>query len=203
MDQQPGFRREGDIRWLQRSIWSDRVSLKKLRRAIGMVFQQPNPFPVSVYRNIELVLLDAGIGNKAERHDIILDSLERVQLLDELRHRLADNATQLSGGQKQRLCMARALVLKPKMLLMDEPCSALDPISSEAIEQLIDELKSHCSIMIVTHNLAQAKRLADHVSLFWSHPSKGGYIVETKPSSQFFSSPESPVTQAYLQSLKA
>ena len=199
VDQEADVMRSGDILWQGQSIWNADQDLRQLRRTIGMVFQQPNPFPVSIYRNVELALLDLGTLTKQQRHETILESLAKVRLLDEVGHRLHDSALRLSGGQKQRLCIARALVLKPRLLLMDEPCSALDRIASEAIEQLISRLKHECAIMIVTHNLAQARRLADHVSLFWSYPQKGGYIAESGHAKDFFTRPQSAISHAYLQ----
>lgn len=170
-----------------------------LRRQVGMVFQRPNPFPVSIERNLHLPLREHGCP-KRELKRRSEDLLKRVGLWEEVAERLGEPAQSLSGGQQQRLCLARALALNPRVLLMDEPCSALDPISTAHIEELINSLRSHVTIIIVTHNLAQARRLADDVAVFWNCGCCG-CLIESGPASQVFESPQHPDTVSYLRGI--
>lgn len=172
-----------------------RWDLMQLRRKIGYIFQRPNPFPMSIYQNLDMPLKEHGVKKK-DRAAKIENSLKAVGLWSEVHQRLSTNALALSGGQQQRLCMARALVLEPDILLMDEPCSALDPIAGAVIEELIVQLKNTVTIVIVTHNLAQAKRVADKVAFFWMN--QAGFLVESAPTQQLFTEPQSKLTQAYL-----
>lgn len=168
-----------------------------LRRQVGMLFQKPNPFPLSIYRNIEFPLREHGVCDRNEIDAIIETVLRNVGLWHEVKDRLKTPALSLSGGQQQRLCLARALALKPCVILMDEPCSALDPISSEIVEDLICQLKDTYTVVVVTHNLAQAKRVADQVALFWVNEGVG-QVIESGPTQQIFSDPQHSLTKAYV-----
>lgn len=186
--------------WLQgQNIFSDNMDVLELRRRIGMLFQTPNPFPFSIWRNLELPLRHHGIKNK----NIIADKIEKVLhdvwLWDEVSDRLDKPAQSLSGGQQQRLCLARALILDPEIILMDEPCSALDPISSDHIEKLITHLRSTHTVIVVTHNLAQAHRIADNVAFFWNQDHQGR-LIEFGNVEQIFNDPQHELTRAYLAS---
>lgn len=168
-----------------------------LRRCVGMIFQKPNPFPLTIAENIELGLKEHGVKDKAERRQKATAALQAVGLWDEVQHRLNESALTLSGGQQQRLCIARAIALEPKILLMDEPCSALDPIASQRVEQLIAELRGRYTVVLVTHNLAQARRVADQTALFWNH-GNGGELVEVAATSLLFNQPREAITKAYV-----
>lgn len=168
-----------------------------LRRRVGMLFQKPNPFPLSIMRNIEFPLREHGTKKRDEIDRRVENVLRDVGLWNEVKDRLLAPAFSLSGGQQQRLCLARALVLEPEVLLMDEPCSALDPISSEAVEDLIASLRSRYTLLVVTHNLAQAKRIADDVVLFWVVDGVG-QLIEVGSASQIFSSPQHELTAAFV-----
>lgn len=195
----PECRAMGEIRVGGLSVLDPKTDVVQLRRTVGMVFQNPNPFPMSIRRNLTLPLREHGIANdRTERYALIEDALNRVGLWDEVRDRLHQSALRLSGGQQQRLCIARALVLEPTVLLMDEPCSNLDPISAAKIESVIRSLRGSMTVIMVTHNLEQARRLADHVALLW--PGRdGGRLVEWASSEDFFRRPGSPVARAYVQ----
>jgi phosphate transport system ATP-binding protein len=173
------------------------IPVWQLRRLVGMVFQRPSPFPLSIYRNLAFPLKEHGIKSKSQRNALIEQSLQDVGLWDEVKDRLSASALSLSGGQQQRLCLARAIALKPQVLLMDEPCSALDPLSSEVIESLVMNLKGLYTIVIVTHNLAQASRIADQVAVFW-HNQGIGELIEIGSTQQIFRNPQHPSTQAYV-----
>lgn len=173
------------------------IPVWQLRRSVGMVFQRPSPFPLSIYRNLAFPLKEHGIKSKSQRNALIEQSLQDVGLWDEVKDRLSASALSLSGGQQQRLCLARAIALKPQVLLMDEPCSALDPLSSEVIESLVLNLKGLYTIVIVTHNLAQASRIADQVAVFW-HNQGIGELIEVGSTQQIFRNPQHPSTQAYV-----
>lgn len=168
-----------------------------LRRQVGMLFQKPNPFPFSIMRNIQFPLQEHGVHSRDEIDFIVEDVLRDVGLWDEVKFRLKAPALSLSGGQQQRLCLARALALHPKVLLMDEPCSALDPISSEVVEDLITNLRGKYTVLVVTHNLAQAKRIADNVALFWMIDGVG-QLIESGSASQIFSFPQHDLTAAFV-----
>jgi phosphate transport system ATP-binding protein len=182
----------GDLDVLDR-----RVDLLSLRRQVGTIFQRPNPFPFSIWKNLEFPLKEHGVKNKAELAERIQGALEEVGLWNEVKDRLHGSALQLSGGQQQRLCIARAIVLKPKALLMDEPCSALDPVSSRVVEELIEHLRGRYTTIVVTHNLAQARRIADQVAVFWVVESCGE-VIEVGPTKVVFDSPRHPLTAAYV-----
>jgi phosphate transport system ATP-binding protein len=173
------------------------MNVISLRRRVGMLFQKPNPFPLSIMRNIEFPLREHGVKSRDEIDHIIEIALQDVGLWDEVKDRLKAPALSLSGGQQQRLCLARAIALKPDVLLMDEPCSALDPLSSEVVEDLIANLRLRYTVLVVTHNLAQAKRIADDVALFWIQDG-AGQLIESGSVAQIFESPQHTLTAAYV-----
>jgi len=173
----------------------------QLRRRIGMIFQKPNPFPLTIRRNLEFPLREHGLRDREQIARMIETTLRDVGLWDEVRDRLDSPALALSGGQQQRLCIARALALSPEVLLMDEPCSALDPLSSGVVEDLIVSLRGRYAILIVTHNLAQARRIADSAALFWVQ-NGAGRLIETGPGKQLFEEPRDPLTAAYVSGMR-
>lgn len=189
----PFARSEGEILYEGLNILGSNINVVSLRREIGMVFQKPNPFPKSIYHNITHALKYAGERNKSVLDDIVEESLTKAALWDEVKDRLHSSALSLSGGQQQRLCIARTLAMKPAVLLLDEPASALDPISNAKIEELITELKSEYSIIIVTHNMQQALRVSDRTAFFLN-----GEIVEYGQTEQIFTSPKQQKTEDYI-----
>lgn len=199
-DMVPRCRVEGSIRRHGREL-RDTTDLPDLRRRVGMIFQKPNPFPLSIRRNLELPLKEHGLKDRTELERRIEGTLQDVGLWDEVKNRLHESATSLSGGQQQRLCLARALVLEPEALLMDEPTSALDPLASGVVEDLIRRLRERFTVVLVTHNLAQARRLADDAAMFWV---RGGHgtVIESGPARKLFESPENPDTRAYIDGLR-
>jgi phosphate transport system ATP-binding protein len=194
----PGVTVTGDTLFNGQSIFAKRVDTRVLRTQIGMIFQKPNPFPLTIRRNLELPLKEHGIKDAGELARRIQATLEDVGLWSEVKDRLDTPALQLSGGQQQRLCIARALVLKPAVLLMDEPCSALDPISSGVVEDLILRLRGQYTVVIVTHNLAQAKRIANYAAFFWMKE-RVGKLIEFGHSRQLFDAPQDELTAAYVK----
>lgn len=178
-------------------ILARRIDEIALRRRIGFIFQRPNPFPLSIRRNLELPLREHGMRSRPALEEAIETALLSVGLWDEVKDRLESPAQLLSGGQQQRLCIARALVLQPEALLMDEPCSALDPIATGVIEDLVESLKRRLTIVIVTHNLRQAKRLGDHVALFWTQDGSG-QLLEAGEADQMFHAPVEETTRLYI-----
>lgn len=168
-----------------------------LRRQIGMLFQKPNPFPFSIWRNLEFPLMEHGVRDKRELAARIEKALQDVGLWDEVKDKLHGSALSLSGGQQQRLCLARALILNPAVLLMDEPCSALDPVSTRKIEALIGALSASITIILVTHNMAQARRVADYVAIFWSE-GNSGHLLEYGTAAEVFNAPKHELTKSYL-----
>jgi phosphate transport system ATP-binding protein len=196
-DMLPGCRVEGTIRIGDFDVRAAQADVVQLRRRVGMIFQKPNPFPLSIRKNLELPLREHGVRSRAERASIIEWALRDVGLWDEVSDRLDTPAQQLSGGQQQRLCFARALALRPEVLLLDEPCSALDPISSDVIEQLIRSFRGRFTVVIVTHNLAQARRMADFAAFFWMNNGTGR-LVEFGSNRQIFETPQDPLTAAYV-----
>jgi phosphate transport system ATP-binding protein len=177
------------------------IKVVQLRRRIGMLFQKPNPFPLSIQKNLEFPLRHHGMKSPERIEHQIRESLQQVGLWQEVKDRLRTPALSLSGGQQQRLCLARALALEPEILLMDEPCSALDPISSEIVEDLLLRLRGRYTLLVVTHNLAQAKRIADHTALFWVQDGVGT-LVEAGATDELFESPQHPLTRAYITGRK-
>lgn len=180
------------------SVHTQGANLIQLRRRVGMIFQKPNPFPLSIRRNLELPLLELGIKKRSEQDDIIEGVLREVGLWAEVCDRLHAPALALSGGQQQRLCIARALTLQPEVLLMDEPCSALDPLSSGVVEDLILRLKTRYTVVIVTHNLAQARRVSDYCGAFWLQEGTGR-LIEFNRTETLFTAPKDPITAAYIE----
>jgi phosphate transport system ATP-binding protein len=197
-DMVPGCAVHGRINLGGLDVLDPRVDLVGLRRKVGMIFQRPNPFPLSVRENLALPLSAHGTRRRADQDDAIERALRQVGLWPEVAHRLSAPALSLSGGQQQRLCLARALVLDPDVLLLDEPCSALDPIASGIVEDLITSLRGRYTIVMVTHNLAQARRVADDVGVFWQQGGPGR-LVEHGPAAQVFNAPRHAVTTAYLR----
>ncbi len=193
----PGAHVSGRIKFTGQDIGDAFGSSVELRRQVGMIFQKPNPFAMSIRRNIELALREHGQRNADSLRQITETVLRDVGLWDEVKHRLNQSALELSGGQQQRLCIARALALKPQVLLMDEPCSALDPIAAERVEQLIQSMRGSYTMIIVTHNLAQARRLADHVGVFWTRDGVGEIIEHGETEKLFTQSTHETVT-SYL-----
>ena len=189
----PNVKIEGEVLLDNENIYDQRVDTTLLRKKVGMVFQQPNPFPMSIYDNVAYGPRIHGIHNKSELDDIVEKSLKGAALWDEVSDRLKKSALGLSGGQQQRLCIARALAVEPEVLLMDEPTSALDPISTLKIEDLMDELKSKYTVAIVTHNMQQATRIADYTAFFLVSE-----VVEYAPTTELFSSPKDSRTEDYI-----
>ena len=169
-----------------------------LRRRVGMIFQKPNPFPFSIRRNFAVSLRARGIRRRDEVDGRLETALRAVGLWDEVADRLRRPATELSGGQQQRLCLARALALEPDALLLDEPCSALDPISGGAVERLVRGLRGRLTMVVVTHNLAQARRIADAIAVLWLRDG-AGRLIEHGPTERVFEAPEHPLTAAYVR----
>ncbi|MDA0740177.1 MAG: phosphate ABC transporter ATP-binding protein [Nitrospirae bacterium] len=191
----------GSIQFGKIDVLSPDTNVLQLRRRIGMIFQKPNPFPFSIRKNLVFPLREHGIKDTATIDARIQESLTRVGLWKEVYDRLDSSALALSGGQQQRLCIARALSLSPEVLLMDEPCSALDPISSGVVEDLIASLRGPYTIVMVTHNLAQARRMADHVALFWLQHGNG-QIIESQPTREFFHHPQHKLTKEYIDGVR-
>ena len=189
----PGVKITGDIRYEGTDIFSKEVDVNNLRKEIGMVFQKPNPFPMSIYDNIAYGPRTHGITNKAQLDEIVEKALRSAAIWDEVKDRLKKNALGMSGGQQQRLCIARALAVEPKVLLMDEPTSALDPISTSRIEDLAMELKKQYTIVIVTHNMQQAVRISDQTAFFLL-----GDLVEYGNTEQLFAQPQDQRTEDYI-----
>ena len=189
----PGVKITGDVRYRDQDIFAPGTDVNELRREIGMVFQKPNPFPMSIYDNIAYGPRTHGIKNRARLDEIVEKSLRGAAIWDEVKDRLKKNALGLSGGQQQRLCIARALAVEPEVLLMDEPTSALDPISTSKIEELAMQLKEQYTIVIVTHNMQQAVRISDRTAFFLL-----GELVECDDTQQLFSQPQDQRTEDYI-----
>ncbi|MFO6463307.1 phosphate ABC transporter ATP-binding protein PstB [Jannaschia sp. KMU-145] len=190
----PVARVQGDIRIDGEDIYDKRVDPVQLRAKVGMVFQKPNPFPKSIYDNVAYGPRIHGLSSgKSDLDDIVERSLRRAALWDEAKDRLQQPGTGLSGGQQQRLCIARAVATNPEILLMDEPCSALDPIATAQVEELIDELRQNYSVVIVTHSMQQAARVSQKTAFFHL-----GSLVEYGETGQIFTSPEDPRTESYI-----
>ena len=189
----PGVKITGDVRYRDQDIFAPGVDVNELRRQVGMVFQKPNPFPMSIYDNIAYGPRTHGVTSRAKLDDIVERSLRGAAIWDEVKDRLKKNALGLSGGQQQRLCIARALAVEPQVLLMDEPTSALDPISTSKIEELAMQLKEKYTIVIVTHNMQQAARISDRTAFFLL-----GELVECGDTERLFSQPEDKRTEDYI-----
>ncbi|MES2154180.1 MAG: phosphate ABC transporter ATP-binding protein PstB [bacterium] len=189
----PGVRVEGDVRIGERSLYGNGVDVVELRRDVGMVFQKPNPFPTSIRNN---VLFGPRLHRRlsaSEKDELVESALRHAALWDEVRDRLDKDATMLSGGQQQRLCIARALAVEPGVLLMDEPASALDPLATAKIEDLIRDLRRELTVVIVTHNMQQAARVSDHTAFFYM-----GELVEYGATKQIFENPANKRTEDYV-----
>ena len=198
-----GARAEGTVLFRGVDLYDPRVDPVEVRRRVGMVFQKPNPFPKSVFDNVAYGPRIAGLASKSELPEIVEASLRRAALFDEVKDRLKDSAMGLSGGQQQRLCIARAIATNPDVLLMDEPCSALDPISTTHIEELMQTLKEEYTIVIVTHNMQQAARISDRTAFFTAEvdtesQSRYGLLVEFDQTEQIFSNPSDERTENYV-----
>ncbi len=195
-----GFRFDGSVHYRGQDIYAQGVDPVAVRRSIGMVFQQPNPFAMSIYKNVAFGLrLNGYKGIYAER---VENALRGAALWDEVKDKLHTSGLSLSGGQQQRLCIARAIAVEPELLLMDEPCSALDPIATRRVEDLMLELKEKYTIAIVTHNLQQAQRVADRTAFLFVDTTAGGrtgYLIEYRPSAELFEDPREERTKAYIR----
>ncbi|MDQ0197290.1 phosphate transport system ATP-binding protein [Neobacillus ginsengisoli] len=189
----PGARAEGEIMYEGLNILSNNINVVALRKEIGMVFQKPNPFPKSIYENITHALKFSGLRKKSQLDEIVEESLQKAALWDEVKDRLHKSALSLSGGQQQRLCIARTIAMKPTLMLLDEPSSALDPISNAKVEELIVELKNDYSIVIVTHNMQQASRISDKTAFFLS-----GDVIEFDDTEKIFTNPAVKKTEEYI-----
>ena len=189
----PTVRIEGTVTYGGQDIFAPNVDVNDLRKEIGMVFQKPNPFPMSIYDNIAYGPRTHGIKSKVQLDEIVEEALQGAAIWDEVKDRLKKSALGLSGGQQQRLCIARALAVKPKVLLMDEPTSALDPISTSKIEDLTQQLKKEYTIIMVTHNMQQAVRISDNTAFFLL-----GELVEFGDTEQMFSQPQDKRTEDYI-----
>lgn len=189
----PGARAEGEIIYEDLNILSEKINVVALRKEIGMVFQKPNPFPKSIYENITHALKFNGLRKKSQLDQIVEESLRKAALWDEVKDRLHKSALSLSGGQQQRLCIARTIAMKPTVMLLDEPSSALDPISNAKVEDLIVDLKKDYSIIIVTHNMQQASRISDKTAFFFS-----GDLIEYDLTETIFTNPSVKKTEEYI-----
>lgn len=188
-----GVKIEGEIKISGTNIYDPSVDLTNLRRSVGMVFQKSNPFPLSIYENIAYGLKIAGIKDKSKLDHVVEKSLKGAALWDEVKDRLNESAYSLSGGQQQRLCIARAIAVEPTILLMDEPCSALDPIATAKVEELIKELKKDYTIVIVTHNMQQASRVSDYTAFMFL-----GELIEFDETKTIFMNPSIQQTNDYI-----
>ncbi|MGI8655537.1 MAG: phosphate ABC transporter ATP-binding protein PstB [Pyrinomonadaceae bacterium] len=190
----PGTRVTGEINIDGQNIYAPDADVVALRRKVGMVFQKSNPFPKSIFDNVAYGLrINRLAANKSDLEDRVAQALQDAALWDEVKDRLKTSALGLSGGQQQRLCIARTLAVRPEIVLMDEPASALDPIATQKIEELIVELKKQYTIIIVTHNMQQAARVSDYTSFFWL-----GKLVETNTTERIFTNPENNLTEDYI-----
>jgi phosphate transport system ATP-binding protein len=194
----PGVRINGDVMVDGQSIYAPGVDVVDVRRRVGMVFQRPNPFPKSIYDNVAYGPRLYGIRNAANLDEIVEYSLKHAALWDEVKDKLRQSAYTLSGGQQQRLCIARALAVEPDVILMDEPASALDPIATYRIEELIREIVKDVTIIIVTHNMQQAARVSDMTAFFMVNEHRMGYLVEFGPTEQIFTNPKNRQTEDYI-----
>jgi phosphate transport system ATP-binding protein len=197
----PGCSVSGYVRFGALDVFHPNTDVLTLRRRVGMIFQKPNPFPFSIRRNLEFPLREHGVRDRRLLAETVETALRDVGLWDEVKDRLDHPAMALSGGQQQRLCLARALALGPEVLLLDEPCSALDPMSSGVVEDLIGRLRERLTVLVVTHNLAQARRIADHVALFWVQDG-AGQLVEYGSVRQMFEAPQQKLTADYVNGMR-
>jgi phosphate transport system ATP-binding protein len=195
-----GARVEGKLNYKGKNIYDPKINPVKVRQQIGMVFQKPNPFPKSVYENVAFG--PRANGYKGDLDELVEQSIQQAALWDEVKDVLKSSGNDLSGGQQQRLCIARAIAMKPDVILMDEPCSALDPVATASIEELCHDLKENYTIVTVTHNMQQASRLADMTAFFNTETGKGGKrsgkLLEFSPTRELFDSPKSDKTEQYI-----
>lgn len=194
----PSARVEGQVIYRGENLYSPEIDAVEVRRRIGMVFQKPNPFPKSIYENVAYGPRVLGVNDRTVLDQIIEQSLRQAALWDEVKDDLKKSGFALSGGQQQRLCIARTLAVEPDVILMDEPCSALDPIATQRIEDLMKELSVDYSIVIVTHNMQQAMRVSDYTAFFTTDESRTGDLVEFKPTARLFSTPADTRTADYI-----
>ncbi len=192
----PGARVEGKVLFEGQDIYAPGVDPVEVRSRIGMVFQKPNPFPKSIFENVAFGLRINGY--RGDLREAVERSLRAAALWDEVKDKLGQNALRLSGGQQQRLCIARAIAVEPEVVLMDEPCSALDPIATLKIEDLMRELSQRYTIVIVTHNMQQAARVSDYTAVLMMDDDRAGYLVEFGPTREVFTNPRDPRTEAYI-----
>jgi len=189
----PKTRHTGEIRLDGRDIFAPGIDVVEIRRQVGMVFQKPNPFPKSIFDNLAYGLRINGMRNRREIEDKVEKALKDAALWEEVKDRLQDNALGLSGGQQQRLCIARCIAVEPEVILFDEPCASLDPISTREIEELIEDLKRKYTIVIVTHNMQQAARVSQYTAFFYL-----GELIEFAPTDEIFTVPKNKMTEDYL-----
>ncbi len=192
----PSARLQGSVLFLRQDLYARDVDPVEVRRRIGMVFQKPNPFPKSIYDNVAFG--PRVTGYKGNMDDLVESSLRRAALWNEVKDKLDQNGLSLSGGQQQRLCIARAIATEPQVILMDEPCSALDPRATLQIEELMAELKENYTIIIVTHNMQQAARASDYTVFLNMAEDRAGYMVEEGPTAQIFTNPKNTLTEDYV-----
>ena len=192
----PGARIDGEIIFEDSNLYANEVDATEIRSRIGMVFQRPNPFPKSIYDNVAFGLKINGY--RGDMDEAVERSLRQAAIWDEVKDRLRDSALTLSGGQQQRLCIARAIAVEPEVILMDEPASALDPIATLAIEDLVRKLRERYTIVIVTHNMQQAARVSDETAFLMVGDDRAGYLVEHSDTNKIFTNPESERTEAYI-----
>jgi phosphate transport system ATP-binding protein len=193
-----GARVTGSVSYHGVDLYAPEVDAVEVRRRIGMVFQKPNPFPKTIYENVAFGPRVAGVRGKAKLDEIVETSLRRAAIWDEVKDNLDGLGTALSGGQQQRLCIARAIAVSPDVILMDEPCSALDPVATLRIEELMWELKQNYTIVIVTHNMQQAARASDETVFLTMDQDRAGYLVEQGPTPQIFTNPANKLTEDYV-----
>jgi len=194
----PGVRVEGEVMLDGESVYASAVDVVQLRKRVGMVFQKPNPFPMSIQENIAFGPKQHGNTGRGEIERIVESSLRRAALWDEVKDKLGQSALALSGGQQQRLCIARVLAVEPEVILMDEPCSALDPVATLKIEDLMRALAENYTIVIVTHNMQQAARVSDLAAFMMMAPDRAGELVEHGPTAQIFTNPRDKRTEDYI-----
>lgn len=198
VEQEAGCRLSGSVRLDGEEVLAPGVDLVALRRRVGTIFQRPNPFPLSIRRNLELPLREHGVHGRRHRAERARAALERVGLWNEVAGRLRHSATRLSGGQQQRLCLARALALDPEVLLLDEPTSSLDPRAAAVVEDAIASLAGRVTVLLVTHDLAQARRLATRAALLWP-AGQGASVIDAGPAETLLSHPSHPITAGYVR----
>ena len=194
----PGVRIQGNVELDGIPIYDSKIDVVELRKRVGMVFQKPNPFPMSVFENVAYGPKRHGIKGRGELEEIVEKSLRHAALWDEVKDKLAQSGLALSGGQQQRLCIARVLAVEPEVILMDEPCSALDPVATLKIEDLMRSLAEDYTIIIVTHNMQQAARVSDTAAIMMMEPDRAGVLVEYGPTAQLFTNPKDKRTEDYI-----